>query len=204
MTVKIKDYPGTGCAICWTRKNLNECIGDQYLTVQELIFALSHWRNEILETNLGGAELNKAMKSILWAGFAYFEKFSDWRMAHERAEMFNFKAEDYSIENVTAYSDRVFKESITFVELTTAMKNFESIYKQVGPTRQRVITSNTHPNEEEHFCELTAAIEFAQQQLATTTEARRQYIERLRVYTNKRLATVQELAREAFSGDLND
>jgi len=56
MEAKVKDYPGTGCPICWTRKNLNECIAGQYLAVQELVHMISHWRSTVMQTGFGGEE----------------------------------------------------------------------------------------------------------------------------------------------------
>ncbi|NJL71117.1 MAG: hypothetical protein HC888_05605 [Candidatus Competibacteraceae bacterium] len=81
MEAKVKDYPGTGCPICWTRKNLNECIGGQYLAVQELVHMVSHWRSALIQTGLGGEELKKEMRELLGAAFAYYESVSKWRTA---------------------------------------------------------------------------------------------------------------------------
>ena len=200
MTAKVKDYPGTGCPICWTRKNLNECIGAQYLTVQELLHMVSHWRTEITETGLGGEALFKAMKSLLDSGFAYFEGFSAWRHAHEQAEMFNFKAEDFSVESIDAYQERVLAEVVRFAELTAGLSAFEALYKQLESARTLAIGENkADAHEAGHFDELTVALEVARAEFATTVEARRRYFERMEVYAKQRSDKVKPVAAAPVS-----
>ena len=192
MTAKVKDYPGTGCPICWTRKNLNECIGAQYLTVQELLHMVSHWRNEIKTTGFGGDALFKAMKSLLDSGFAYFEGFSSWRQAHEQAEMFNFKAEDYTALSIDAYKERVLAEAARFAELTAALSAFEALYKQLESARSLALGKNdADAHEAGHFAEISAALAIARAAFATTVEARRRYFEKIEVYAKQRADKVK-------------
>ena len=195
MTAKVKDYPGTGCPICWTRKNLNECIGAQYLTVQELLHMVSHWRTEIKTTGFGGDALFKAMKSSLDSGFAYFEGFSTWRQAHEQAEMFNFKAEDYSVESIEAYQERVLTEAARFAELTAALSAFEALYKQLESARSLSLgKKDADAREAGHFAEISAALAIARAEFATTAEARRRYFEKIEVYAKQRADKVKPVA----------
>lgn len=192
MTAKVKDYPGTGCPICWTRKNLNESIGAQYLTVQELLHMVSHWRTEIKTTGFGGDALFTAMKSLLDSGFAYFEGFSSWRQAHEQAEMFNFKAEDYSVESVDAYQERVVAEAARFAELTAALSAFEALYKQLETARSLALGKDeAAAREAGHFAEIPAALAVARAEFATTVEARRRYFEKIEVYAKQRADKVK-------------
>lgn len=192
MAAKVKDYPGTGCPICWTRKNLNECIGAQYLTVQELLHMVSHWRTEIKTTGFGGDALFKAMKSLLDSGFAYFEGFSSWRQAHEQAEMFNFKAEDYSVENIDAYQERVVAEAARFAELTAALSAFETLYKQLETARSLALGKDEAAAPEAgHFAEISGALAIARAEFATTMEARRRYFEKIEVYAKQRADKVK-------------
>lgn len=203
MTAKVKDYPGTGCPICWTRKNLNECIGSQYLTVQELTHMVSHWRTQINESGFGGELLNQ-MKSLLQASFDYFEKFSEWRMAHERAELFNFIAEDKSLENIGVYQKCVFTEGFQFNYVGTNLAKLEELYKQLEAARSKALGANqAEAKEAERFAQLTDALAIARQSFATTTEARQRYAEKALVYAANRKAKAQTKAEAKAQAKAN-
>jgi hypothetical protein len=149
-------------------------------------------RTEIKTTGFGGDALSTAMKSLLASGFAYFEGFSSWRQAHEQAEMFNFKAEDYSVESIDAYQERVVAESARFAELTAALSAFEALYKQLESARSLALGKNdADAREAEHFAEISAALAIARAEFVTTLEARRRYFEKLEVYAKQRADKVK-------------
>ncbi len=196
-TTKVKAYPGTGCPICWTRKNLNECIGSQYLTVQELTHMVSHWRTQISESGFGGAELSKNMHVVLEASYSYFENFSNWRLAHERAELFNFIAEDKSLKSIEAYSSLVLAEGRQFDWVGLALKKIEGLHQQLEAARKSALGAGANPadaKEAEHFAQLTAALAIARQSFDTTAEARKRYAEKASAYAANRKAQAQAKA----------
>jgi hypothetical protein len=203
-TAKVKDYPGTGCPICWTRKNLNECIGSQYLTVQELTHMVSHWRTQISESGFGGAELFNQMYTVLEASFGYFESFSEWRMAHERAELFNFMAEDKSLDTIDAYSSLVFSEGFRFDLVVRALTKIEELCKQLEAARSKALEAGANPadaKEAEQFAQLTAALVIARQSFDTTAEARQRYVEKASAYAANRKAQAKADAKVKASTD---
>jgi hypothetical protein len=196
-TAKVKDYPGTGCPICWTRKNLNECIGSQYLTVQELTHMVSHWRTQIGESGFGGAELFNQMHLVLEASYGYFESFSEWRMAHEKAELFNFMAEDKSLQTIEAYSSLVFSEGFRFDLVVRALTKIEELYQQLEAARSKALEAGANSadaKEAEQFAQMTAALAIARQSFDTTAEARQRYVEKASAYAANRKAQAQAKA----------
>ncbi len=194
-TTKVKDYPGTGCPICWTRKNLNECIGSQYLTVQELTHMVSHWRTQIGESGFGGAELSEKMHVVLETSYSYFENFSNWRLAHERAELFNFIAEDKSLKSIEAYRSLVLAEGRQFDWVGLALKKIEELYQQLEAARNSALGANpADAKEAEQFAQLTAALAIARQSFDTTAEARQRYAEKASAYAANRKAQAQAKA----------
>ncbi|MDP3506748.1 MAG: hypothetical protein Q8T09_02040 [Candidatus Melainabacteria bacterium] len=197
-TTKVKDYPGTGCPICWTRKNLNECIGSQYLTVQELTHMVSHWRTQISESGFGGAELFNQMHLVLEASYSYFENFSNWRLAHERAELFNFIAEDKSFRSIEAYRSLVLAEARQFEWVGLALKKIEELYQQLEAARSVALgagANSADAKEAEQFAQLTAALAIARQSFDTTAEARQRYAEKASAYAANRKAQAQAKAK---------
>lgn len=194
-TAKVKDYPGTGCPICWTRKNLNECIGSQYLTVQELTHMVSHWRIQIGESGFGGAELSEKMHLVLETSYSYFENFSTWRLAHERAELLNFIAEDKSLKSIEAYRSLVLAEGRQFDWVGLALKKIEELYRQLEAARNSALGANpADAKETEQFAQLTAALAIARQSFDTTAEARQRYVEKASAYAANRKAQAQAKA----------
>jgi hypothetical protein len=174
---------------------LNECIGSQYLTVQELTHMVSHWRTQIGESRFGGAYLFNQMHIVLEASFGYFESFSNWRMAHERAELFNFMAEDKSLETIEAYSSLVFAEGFRFDIVVLALTKIEELCKQLEAARSKALGANpADAKEAERFAQLTAALAIARQSFDTTAEARQRYAEKARAYAADRKAKARAKA----------
>jgi hypothetical protein len=106
--------------------------------------------------------------------------------------MFNFKAEDYSVESIDAYQERVVAEAARFAELTAALSAFEALYKQLETARSLALGKDeAAAREAGHFAEIPGALAIARAAFATTVEARRRYFEKIEVYAKQRADKVK-------------
>lgn len=183
----LKDYPGTGCPICWTRKGLNDSGAEQYLTVQEVTHMVSHWRSHVNEHDFGDGELKANLATALAAVYGFSASFSDWRRAHEAAEVGNFLAEDNTAASVDVYDSLRAEESARFDQMNASFAAFENAFEVMTLTRETFLAGDqSDAQEAEHFDLIGGALAEAKTGLDTTGEARRLYFERIDAYAKQR------------------
>ncbi|MBI1267895.1 MAG: hypothetical protein GC193_10750 [Cryomorphaceae bacterium] len=194
----LKDYPGTGCPICWTRKGLNDSGAALYLTVQEVSHMVSHWRTHVIETQFGDSSLRGKLLETLNSVFAFSEGFSNWRRSHEAAELGNFVAEDKTVNGVDAYKVLRSAEAQSFDAMNSSFTTFEEAFAAAKVARSNFLNGKEAGEKEKgHFELIEDALNQTREALGVTVEARRRYFEKVDPYAERRSVAAHKVAEKS-------